>query len=77
MLDLAPDRRSLEPIETASRDQIMALQLSRLKWSLAHAYHNIPHYNAAFKAAAVHPDDLRGLDDIVRFPFTQKGRPAG
>jgi phenylacetate-CoA ligase len=72
MLDLAPDRRSLEPIETASRDQIMALQLSRLKWSLAHAYHNIPHYNAAFKAAAVHPDDLRGLDDIVRFPFTQK-----
>lgn len=72
MLDLAPDRRSLEPIETASRDQIMALQLSRLKWSLAHAYHNIPHYAAAFKAAAVHPDDLRSLDDIVRFPFTQK-----
>lgn len=72
MLDLAPDRRSLEPIETASRDQIMALQLSRLKWSLAHAYHNIPHYAAAFKAAAVHPEDLRSLDDIVRFPFTQK-----
>lgn len=72
MLDLAPDRRSLEPIETASRDQIMALQLSRLKWSLAHAYHNIPHYAAAFKAAAVHPDDLSSLDDIVRFPFTQK-----
>lgn len=72
MLDLAPDRRSLEPIETASRDQIMALQLSRLKWSLAHAYHNIPHYAAAFKAAAVHPDELRSLDDIVRFPFTQK-----
>ncbi|MDB5658787.1 MAG: phenylacetate--CoA ligase [Cypionkella sp.] len=72
MLDLSPDPRSFEAIETASRDQIETLQLSRLKWSLAHAYHNVAHANAAFKAAGVHPDDLRQLSDISRFPFTTK-----
>ena len=72
MLDLAPDRKSLDPIEIASRDEIEALQLTRLKWSLAHAYHNVPHSAVAFKAAGVHPDDLRCLSDIRRFPFTLK-----
>ena len=72
MLDLAPCRQSLEAIEIASRDEIEALQLSRLRWSLAHAYHNVPHYTQAFAAAGIHPDDLRSLDDIRRFPFTQK-----
>ncbi len=72
MLDLSPDRLTLEPIEIASRDEIEALQLCRLKWSLAHAYHNVAHVNAAFKAAGVHPDDLRHLSDISRFPFTTK-----
>ena len=72
MLDISPDRLTLEPIEIASRDEIEALQLCRLKWSLAHAYHNVPHINAAFKAAGVHPDDLRSLSDISRFPFTTK-----
>lgn len=72
MLDISPDRLTLEAIEIASRDEIEALQLSRLKWSLAHAYHNVPHVNAAFKAAGVHPDDLRSLGDIARFPFTTK-----
>ena len=72
MLDLAPCRQSLDPIETASRDEIEALQLSRLRWSLAHAFQNVPHYQQAFAQAGVHPDDLRHLDDIHRFPFTQK-----
>ena len=72
MLDLGPCRKTLEPIETASRDEIEALQLARLKWSLRHAYDNVPHYRAAFTAAGVHPDDLKTLDDIRRFPFTQK-----
>ncbi len=61
-----------EPIETASRDEIAALQLERLRWSLRHAYANVPHYRARFDAAGVHPDDLRRLDDLRRFPFTTK-----
>ncbi|MBJ3778212.1 phenylacetate--CoA ligase PaaK [Acuticoccus mangrovi] len=72
MLDLAPDRASLDPIEIASRDEIAALQLERMKWSLAHAYNNVPFYKSAFEAAGVHPDDLTSLDDLKRFPFTRK-----
>jgi len=62
----------LEAIETASRDELAALQLSRLRWSLRHAYANVPHYRKAFDAAGVHPDDLRELADLARFPFTGK-----
>src|SRR5208282_1155915 len=62
----------LEPIEIASRDEIAALQTKRLKWTLAHAYANVPHYKAAFAAAGVHPDDLKHLDDLAKFPFTTK-----
>ncbi|GAB1478501.1 phenylacetate--CoA ligase [Paracoccaceae bacterium] len=72
MLDLGPARSSLEAIETASRDEIEALQLQRVQWSLGHAWANVPHYRAAFAAAGVHPDDIRSLDDIRRFPFTTK-----
>lgn len=72
MLDLGPGRHSLDPIETASRDEIEGLQLQRLKWSLGHAWENVPHYRAAFAASGVHPDDLRSLEDIRRFPFTKK-----
>ncbi len=61
-----------EPIETASRDAIAALQLERLRWSLRHAWENVPHYRARFAAAGVHPDDVRTLDDLRRFPFTTK-----
>src|SRR3546814_869929 len=60
------------PIEHASRDEIEALQLQRLKWTLAHAYQNVPHYRQAFDAAGVHPDDLKQLSDIAKFPFTTK-----
>jgi len=72
MLDLTPARNTLDPIEIASRDEIAALQLSRMKWSLNHAYQNVPHYKAAFDAAGVHPDDLHTLSDLTKFPFTVK-----
>jgi phenylacetate-CoA ligase len=72
MKDLTPERNTLDPIEIASRDEIAALQLERLKWSLKHAYGNVPHCKAKFDAAGVHPDDLQSLSDIAKFPFTVK-----
>ena len=62
----------LEPIETASRDELAALQLQRLRWSVGHAYRNIEHYRSVFDQAGVHPDDLRDLADLARFPFLNK-----
>ena len=62
----------LHPIESASRDEIAALQLQRLKWSLRHAYDNVPHYKRTFDAKGVHPDDLKTLADLAKFPFTSK-----
>ena len=59
-------------IEHASRDEIQALQLERLKWSVKHAYDNVPHYRKKFDEAGVHPDDLKQLSDIAKFPFTTK-----
>ncbi len=72
MEDLTPAKELLDPIEIASRDEIAALQLERLKWSLRHAYDNVPHYRQAFEAAGVHPDDLTSLADLAKFPFTTK-----
>ncbi|WP_299139276.1 phenylacetate--CoA ligase PaaK [uncultured Tateyamaria sp.] len=72
MKDLTPDRSTLDPIEIASRDEITALQTERLRWSLTHAYANVPHYTQAFDAAGVHPDDLTDLSDLAKFPFTVK-----
>ncbi|HIE1655832.1 phenylacetate--CoA ligase [Burkholderia cenocepacia] len=63
----------LEPIETASRDELTALQLERLKWSLRHAYDHSPVYRRKFDEAGVDPDDLKTLADLSRFPFTTKG----
>jgi phenylacetate-CoA ligase len=68
----APAKHELDPIETASRDEIAALQLERLKWSVGHAYENVDHYREAFDQAGVHPDDLKDLADLARFPFTVK-----
>ena len=62
----------LEPIETASRDEISALQLERMKWSLKHAYDNVPHHKKAFDEKGVHPDDLKTLADLAKFPFMTK-----
>ena len=67
-----PAPGDLEPIETASRDEIAALQLDRLRWTLQHAYNNVPHYRAAFDAKGVHPSDLKTLADLAKFPFTTK-----
>ena len=62
----------LDPIEHASEDELRALQLQRLKWTLKHAYENVAHYKKAFDDAGVHPDDLKQLSDISKFPFTTK-----
>jgi phenylacetate-CoA ligase len=62
----------LDAIENASRDELAALQLTRLRWSLKHAYENVPHYRSKFDAAGVHPDDLNSLADLAKFPFTTK-----
>ena len=72
MKDLSPKPGDLSAIETASRDEIEALQLERMRWSLTHAYTNVPHYKQSFDAAGVHPDDLKSLADLARFPFTLK-----
>src|SRR5262245_18374442 len=67
-----PRPGELEPIETASRDELQALQLQRLQWTVQHAYQNVPHYRKAFDARGVHPRDLRTLADLAKFPFTAK-----
>jgi len=72
MRDLTPDRHSLDPIEIASRDEIVALQFKRLQWTVAHAYENVALYKRKFDAAGVHPDDLKAPKDIAKFPFTTK-----
>ena len=67
-----PGREVYEPIEAASTDELRALQLERLRWSLNHAYTNVPHYRSTFDAAGVRPEDLKSLEDLSRFPFTAK-----
>jgi phenylacetate-CoA ligase len=67
-----PQPGELEPIERASRDELAALQLERLRWSLQHAYDRVPHYRKAFDAKGVHPGDLKSLADLAHFPFTVK-----
>src|SRR3954466_610176 len=70
--DLSPRPGDLEPIETAAPDELEALQLSRMRWSLGHAYENVPHYRQAFDAAGVRPSDCRSLAALAKFPFTTK-----
>ncbi len=67
-----PRPEELEPIERASRDEMQAIQLERLRWSLGHAYRNVPHYKRAFDRAGARPEDLRSLADLAKFPFTTK-----
>jgi len=67
-----PKPGELDAIETASRDEVSALQLQRLKATLQHAYANVPHYKQSFDAKGVHPDDLKQLSDLAKFPFTVK-----
>ena len=70
--ELVRQRGNLDPIEIGSRDEIAALQLGRLQWSVRHAYGNVAHYRAAFDKAGVHPEDIKQLSDISRLPFTTK-----
>jgi len=62
----------LEPVEKGSRKSLRALQLKRLRWSLAHAYRNVRRYREKFDAAGIKPRDLRSLEDLAKFPFTTK-----
>jgi phenylacetate-CoA ligase len=66
------DLSDLDPEERMSRDELRALQLSRLQQTVRHAYANVPHYTAKLDAAGVRPDDIRSLDDITKLPFTTK-----
>jgi phenylacetate-CoA ligase len=61
-----------DAVEWASRDEIEALQLARLKWSLGHAYDNVPATKRKFAALELHPSELKQLSDLARFPFTDK-----
>ena len=72
MKDLTADPKTLDPIELASRDEISSLQLQRMKWSVRHAYNNVPFYKQKFESVGVHPDHLVGLEDIKKFPLTTK-----
>jgi phenylacetate-CoA ligase len=67
-----PRSGELEPIEKASRDELHALQLTRLKWSVRLAYEQVPAYRRKFEQHGVHPDDLQRIEDLARFPFTTK-----
>jgi phenylacetate-CoA ligase len=67
-----PGPGDLEPIETASADELQAVQLERLRWSVRHAYDNVAHCRKKFEAHGVHPGDLRTLEDLAKFPFTGK-----
>ncbi|MFT3760396.1 phenylacetate--CoA ligase PaaK [Thauera sp.] len=68
----SPSPGDLEPIESASRDEISALQLQRLQWSVRHTYDNVEPYRRKCEEAGVHPDDLKSLQDLAKFPFTVK-----
>jgi len=72
MKDLSPKKQDLEPIEIASIDEIKALQLNRLKWSVNHAYNNVEFYKNKYDEIGIHPSDLKHLEDIKLFPFTTK-----
>jgi phenylacetate-CoA ligase len=72
MVQRIPQPGDLDPIERASRDELQAVQLERLRRTLRHAYENVAHYRRAFDEAGVHPDDLKTLADLAKFPFTDK-----
>ena len=68
----APPAELLDPEERMSVDELRALQLQRLQWTLRHAYDNVPFYRRGFDAHGVHPDDCRDLADLAKFPPTTK-----
>ncbi len=72
MQDLSPRPGDLEAVETSSPEELRALQLERLRWSVRHAYDNVAHYRSSLDAAGVHPDDIQELTDLSKLPFTTK-----
>ncbi|MDP6531873.1 MAG: phenylacetate--CoA ligase [Arenicellales bacterium] len=62
----------LEAIETASRDELTALQLERLCNTLHRAYEHVALYRNKFEQAGIHPDDIKSLEDLARLPVTTK-----
>ena len=62
----------LERIELASQDELRALQLQRLEWSLRHAYDHVPHFRGKCELQGVSPADLRTIEDLAKFPFMTK-----
>jgi phenylacetate-CoA ligase len=72
VLDLTPRPGDLDPIETAPVEELRALQLERLQWSVRHAYDHVAHYRRAFDEAGVGPDDIATLEDLAKLPFTTK-----
>jgi phenylacetate-CoA ligase len=68
----APAHAELDPEERMSRDELEALQLSRLQSTVANAYAHVPFYRAKFDEVGVHPDDIRSLDDVTKLPLTSK-----
>ncbi len=72
MSESTPSRVGRDAIEHASTDELQALQLQRMQWTVQHAYDNVPHYKRAFDSQGVHPSDLKQLSDIAKFPLTTK-----
>jgi phenylacetate-CoA ligase len=72
VVNRVPNPDELEPIETASVDELRSLQLERLKWSIRHTYENVAPYRVKCEQAGVSPADLSSLEDLAKFPFTVK-----
>ncbi len=69
---MSASKIGLDDIENASIDEIRAQQLSNLRKTLQHAYANSPVYKRKFDQHGVHPDELKSLEDLSKFPFTTK-----
>lgn len=72
MSQYMPNLGALDPLETASLDELRHQQLQRLRWSLNHAYSNVPFYRAAFQQLDAHPLDIQSLEDLGQLSFTTK-----
>ena len=64
--------KPLHLIETASKDELQALQLKRMKESVQHAYDNVPFYRSGYDNIGVSPGDIKELSDLSKLPFTKK-----
>jgi phenylacetate-CoA ligase len=71
-LGQAPEAEDLDPAERMGVDELRALQLDRLRWTLRYAYANVPFYRKRFDAAGMNPEDCRSLSDLAAFPVTTK-----